>query len=170
MEVQLGVVPRARSHTLGAWRHAMLAAVVGLLALGTACLPDDCGDGDTFREVRVEDAVDGSLTVTWSRGDGYGAALQASYFEEAVVDLTGDPSVATLTSATFEAPRTFHLAVDGPREGTSVVSLRLPDRLGYTECTHPGTGDSWFLELALRFEAGKLVSFESSERRSFGPL
>lgn len=146
-----------------------LTTLAAFVAVQTACA-DNCGRGDAFADVAVADPSATELVVTWAQGDGFGADLGDDYFRMVDVAQAGDPDVVQVTGATFEAPHTVRLTTTGPRQGTTEVSLRFPDRAAFTTCTHPGMADGYFLVLGLTFRAGELQTFSAAEDRSFGAL
>ena len=146
-----------------------LTTLAAVVAVHTACV-DNCGRGATFAEVDVSDPSATELVVTWAQGDGFGADLGDDYVREVQISQAGNPDVVSVTAAAFEAPHTLRLTTTGPRQGTTEVSLRFPDRAGFTSCTHPGMGDDYFLVLGLTFRAGALQTFSAAEDRSFGAL
>jgi hypothetical protein len=130
---------------------------------------------------RVEGAFDTSadepvLRIVWDRGTGDAQALPASYFDAPEVD-SSELQVRTVLKGVVDHPTDRELDVHfGPLKdflaNNSQLSffLAFPDRRGFIECGHPGTDDSYYLNVTLTFSSGALANSELHESIARGGI
>lgn len=153
-----------------------------LLVLLTGCLRDTCSGGANMTDPRVAGSVDGraadpTLVVRWDPGTAQGAQLPDAYFADVIVAPDTEAEVATrIAGVTLTAPRELtvsftDLASYLAGHDTVAFALQFPDRATVLDCTHPGPGDRYRLEVTLRFDAsGTQVDSELVQRVWYGPL
>lgn len=148
--------------------------VLSLAASVSGCFcVDTCSRGTTFETVTLvaEPAADaGRLSFTFTKGT---ANLPDSYFASALAaPLSSVPATdagwVEPTSATFVAPDRFDVTL--PRPVNDLVNFRLsfPDRRDFLQCTHPGAGDSY--ELDLTFDRSASPPFGWKQQARLGPI
>jgi len=118
---------------------------------------------------RINEGVDltgqsPELHLTWERGTGIGATLPDSYFDS-VRPSEMDVSHEVIQSIQHIAPRDILIQLAREElirslEKSSQLKLTLwfPDRRSAIPCTHPGTVDTYIVNITLEVQAGVLAS------------
>lgn len=135
---------------------------------------DTCSPGTTFESVALvgDPAPDaGVISITFTKGtaklpDGYyavGAPLAANALSE-----PPDGGWVDASKATFIAPDRFDVVLPRPVGDAAKFGLEFPDRRGFLQCSHPGAGDSYRLELSFDRAASPSLSWKQAVR--LGPI
>ncbi|MBX2926818.1 MAG: hypothetical protein KF852_03185 [Saprospiraceae bacterium] len=148
--------------------------LVGLLYLAicpfSACTKDTCNGEPTFRDMTVNTLDSTQTTLSVELQWGKGKDLPKAYFEQIHL-ITGSVGhdfsnwkndfvrvnntlIQTDTSLRIVLHRNL---INIPRD-TVDLHYQLPDRRGFVDCDHPGSNDSYFLDLQLLFstETGRI--------------
>jgi hypothetical protein len=157
-------------------------------ALLPACSDDDpgrdtCSEGDNMGNPRLANGFDlGALEpefrVIWDRGSGRGADLPDHYFDEVRLSASTGSEIRTVVqSVDHSGAREITVRFDGRalstllvRQSQLVISLQFPDRATAIDCTHPGMGDSYFLDVLLVFESGALSRSQVTQHKHLGAI
>lgn len=157
----------------------MLSLLCALAACSSA--DDTCTGGDNMSNPRIADGFDPraatpELQLLWDRGTGPGAGLPASYFDAVRVS-DRRPGHERVVSATHVAAQEIRIrlsAVAGAAYLEDDVdlsfTLEFPDRELALDCTHPGTSDSYLVEITLQLRHGTLAGSSVRQTVQFGDI
>lgn len=147
-----------------------LACACGLSLSG--CGGDDACPEPAFSEPTVPDGIETSaegdvVVVTWPRTPG-DPLPDAYYAEMDLYDQTPDSGPFPVKSAVNTAPRELTLVfspLDRVREQPRDLSLRfqMPDTMDWTDCSHPGQADQYYVSLAVSFDGKGSVTTSFSD-------
>lgn len=167
------------------WTGWLFMGGFAALAL-PGCPPDTCNTGSNMSAPRLAGGLESAgeayrVRIVWDAGTGMGAGLPDAYF--AAVSLgtsAGTPILRNdlIASVELTGPReltvTFEEALDAAflkQAGSVAFRLYFPDRREFIACQHPGSEDSYHLDVSLAFDAqGNLQGAEMAEGRRLGPI
>ena len=120
---------------------------------------DTCTNGDNMNNVRLADTMLGEtntghaiLGIVWDVGNGRGAELPQAYFD--TVALESPPENVLDVYTTGERTIAVEFVVGAMSLSSTeplLIVLRFPDRQNFTDCTHPGMEDVYYLRMTFVF-------------------
>lgn len=153
-----------------AFQKLSVFLLIGIVVASTpgCSASDTCTQGDNMTDPRVSGtfdsaAADPEFTITWDTGTERGADLPNDYFAQ--VELSAETSaevVPLIESVTYSEPRNITVSFNDiapylAEQDTLTFTLEFPDRIRYIDCTHPGMGDNYLLEVTLNFSRGEFT-------------
>ncbi|WP_116105961.1 hypothetical protein [Lewinella sp. IMCC34191] len=139
--------------------YAIYLVVVALM-LGCPSREDSCARlGDTFSDVRVDTVYADSLGAHWSLQLETLPGLPDAYFAAAGLirvdrDQRGEALRNLADSAGLvhvDRERLEFVLPQLPAGAEGDLVVQFPDRRDYVTCSHPGSGDHWWLILHFRY-------------------
>lgn len=147
-----------------------------LLLFFTACPggPDTCNEilGDTFFDVLPGLVRDDGGEVTVSVHLVALDTLPELYFSEAAIvrnealpggEMISNDAAFTTLALSQKDSLVLRIAPAAFADGQAEVVVRYPDRRSFIDCSHPGSGDRYFLLLRLKVEAATITGFSWEE-------
>jgi hypothetical protein len=163
---------------------------LGLLSLVSSTVSgcifqDTCNKGETFNDLTLgsefieEGEGDISLLIEWSLGSKKGADLPDAYFEAALPSSCvgrSDDCIPSITDVAYSGPQQFKVWFPEDVKTTFADSnleffITFSDREDYIDCTHPGAGDYYTLNVSLTLDAqGEIIDSNLYEYLYLGPI
>ncbi len=142
-------------------RPLVLLGLLGLL--GSGCR-NTCDDGATMRNPALagplDTATDRNLVIVWDTG----RELPSSYFDEVIATPERD-----IESVTYSGERELTVTF-APGALPPQFTLQFPDRLGFIDCVHPGSDDTYLVHVTLQLSGSVVVDATFREDIILGPI
>lgn len=152
----------------------MRIVLLSLVASVSGCFcVDTCPRANNFEQVSLtnEPAVDaGVLSLTFTRS---AANLPDPYYAAATPDVLSsterlDAGWVVPTRVIFSSPDRLDVSLPRPVGDTVKFRVGFPDRRKFIQCSHPGSDDSFLLEVG--FDRAAMPTFSWTQRADLGPI